>query len=279
MTITANEVTNQDYIWSVTLPTTYTDVGPGATAIVDQILEGLTDEYLPYVSKGPFSVIYSVTELADASIAAGACRDATDTLVAYVTDHAPALGVAAVEVVDALEQPTDVFNFHVAALITPLSGHPFVLDLTFAQFNDEVPFPYVVAPSVWVETTLAHIKAPVRRRVSPADVQLMLRQHCDIRLIVDGYDNDGTVVTVAHIAVEPDDRRRGIATGVMNTLIREADSAGWTLALTPESIDGSLTTNQLTAFYHRLGFRHNTGTRRDTRTRESMVRQPDGARR
>lgn len=80
-------------------------------------------------------------------------------------------------------------------------------------------------------------------------------------------------VVLSHIEIPKTGRNSGAGTAIMERIIKEADSNGWPLALTPDGAFGGSKT-RLERFYRRFGFVPNKGRAKDYLTQEAMVRQP-----
>ncbi len=55
--------------------------------------------------------------------------------------------------------------------------------------------------------------------------------------------------------LNPSDLHKGIAGGVLRLLMKLADDSGYALEVIPHSFDGSMSDQQLAAWYGRKGFR------------------------
>jgi uncharacterized protein YjfI (DUF2170 family) len=69
------------------------------------------------------------------------------------------------------------------------------------------------------------------------------------------------------------EKSKGTGTKFMNDLIKDADSKGKPIGLTPSSDFGG-NKNRLTEFYKRFGFVENKGKNKDFTISESMIREP-----
>lgn len=93
-------------------------------------------------------------------------------------------------------------------------------------------------------------------------------------LYMSGKDDGGNpMVDLSAIVVPKGQRESGVGTAVMKEIVREADTQGWTVTLTPSSDFGG-SKSRLESFYRQFGFVPNKGRNKDFTTRATMLRKP-----
>lgn len=83
-----------------------------------------------------------------------------------------------------------------------------------------------------------------------------------------------TIWNLDSIVVPKAERGRGVGSAAMEELVREADRAGATIALSPSTDFGATSVARLRRFYSRFGFRRNLGARADSSITGAMIRPP-----
>lgn len=103
-----------------------------------------------------------------------------------------------------------------------------------------------------------------------------VEKHWDKMGISHSLSHNKGLVTLHKIVVPKDKRGEGVGSQAMAALTDHADKNGLRVALTPSSDFGG-NKGRLVEFYKRHGFKENKGRSRDFSTRETMIREPSGA--
>jgi predicted GNAT family N-acyltransferase len=90
---------------------------------------------------------------------------------------------------------------------------------------------------------------------------------------IDFFVSENTIsITLHKIVVE--EKKGGLGTKFMNTLISYADSAGKRVELDPSTDFGGTSKSRLIKFYKKFGFVENKGRNKDYEISHSMYRNP-----
>jgi GNAT superfamily N-acetyltransferase len=77
------------------------------------------------------------------------------------------------------------------------------------------------------------------------------------------FDHNNQSIFISDFYIKPENRRQGVGTKIMNSIIHFADEVKLPIVLIPEPEDEVMTVSQLISFYKKFGFVLNKGKQKD----------------
>ena len=110
----------------------------------------------------------------------------------------------------------------------------------------------------------------------PSDLEALRNSLAQSGVDLSAYASNAQpdVVTLSKLVVPKEMRGQGVGSAAMDELVKYADDAGKTIALSPSTDFGASSVSRLKDFYKRFGFVDNKGRGKDFAISESMYRHP-----